>query len=151
MAHVYEISVCPFCGAQCTYDGGYEGEGWEFTCEHKSYMDEYGEVEPLVVPVEAPGLLDALAKAIPELAAQRQEHMAEQARREHERLKRWNALSPEDQERELRQAAAMRNILQRAYAPMLTEMVRDRHTFWRGGHWQGKTAVFPKFESKDVG
>lgn len=141
----YEIEVCPFCGAQVSYDGGYDGYGYVFDCEHDSWMDEYGSVEPIKVPVVPRGLRAALTAAAPRLAKQREEKAETDAERKAAEDARWNALTAEQQQSELERRQMMADSLRRmaeATMRLYTEQ-GEREAFWRG-----RTAVIPTDERK---
>ena len=146
----YEIEVCPFCGAQVEYDGGYDGYGYVFNCEHESWSDEYGSVEPIKVPVVPRGLTAALAAAAPRLVKQREEKAQKDAERQAAEKARWDAMTPEQQKAELVRRKMMADSLRRmAEATMRLYTDADaKRDFWRGDHF-GKTASVPTAKKDD--
>jgi hypothetical protein len=112
----YELMVCPLCGAQVEDEGGYDG-GLSFSCEHSSYMDEYGSIDPLRVKAEPVGLAEALAEAAPRMAEQRWMHEAQ----------RRAAMTPQEREAEDRRNELTRKALHNVYAPMISDAIRDNN------------------------
>jgi hypothetical protein len=121
---VYEIHVCPLCGSQCNYDGGYEGEGWIFECEHLAWGAEYGELTPLTLLVDAgEQVRKAVEAAAPAMEKQKRDKVIDDAERREREVERRYALTPEEREREDR----FKNILREMYAPMLTQLITDNN------------------------
>ena len=120
----YELMVCPLCGGQVVEEGGYDGSYLEFSCEHSTYMDEYGSVEVLRVRAEPVGLGAALAEAAPRMAAQREKYLAKKEEQRRAAKARRAALTPEEREAEDRRNELMRSAMRNVFGKPLLDSLR---------------------------